>query len=245
MQTLHGRMNNLIGFPVAVEVDGGLSINGNIVGVYGDYVAAQKGDLTYFIQMKFIKEITKNAKYTFKNIHSEEELNLSEQNDSFNGQLNLFIDKWIGITRSGLDELYGVLSSVSDDYAVFIVKDNIKFVPTSQIISFFEPTLNSESENEDDQDDEKSTSDKNEAAKDEGDTELAIQEKAVESDKNKKKNDDKKNEAKTEKSNRGKKHKHRGSKSHSSGQKTNRSINLFVTQSVSRAHQTSLFNNAD
>jgi hypothetical protein len=144
MQTLHDQLNQLTGLPVNVLVDGGLSIKGMITGVFEDYVAVQKNSLTYFIQVKNIKEITKSVKYQLRlNLDGSEPLLIDQQR--FSTHLKNFEQQWIAVTRSGLEEFQGFLSLVNEDYAVFITKENIKFVPVNQIISFYVPDTQSDS----------------------------------------------------------------------------------------------------
>lgn len=152
MQTLNERMNRLMGFPVEVEVDGPLKLMGRITGVYSDYVIVEMQDTAHYVQFKSIKEITKSSKSILPMAVGESENQTEECLPTFHSQINAFSNQWLCVTRTGLDELQGILDVVNSDYAVIITKDKVKFIPIAQIICFHHPITESatqESGNED------------------------------------------------------------------------------------------------
>ncbi|RDW15510.1 DUF6897 domain-containing protein [Oceanobacillus chungangensis] len=131
MSEHYSLLNQLIGFDIKVIYPGPHNLKGLLVEVKEDYLVLKDDkDVIQYVKLDKIKELTKNTK-NIKAKDTTEIESLSQLN--FLELLKVFENEWLMVSRDGANVIEGFLSNVSNNYITFVVKDEISFIPISQI----------------------------------------------------------------------------------------------------------------
>ncbi|WP_404451128.1 hypothetical protein LG329_12345 [Virgibacillus necropolis] len=131
MNEHHNLLSNLIGHEIKVVYPGPHTIKGLLVDIKEDYlILKNEKDLTHYIKLDNIKELTKNT----KNLKVRDLSDIKFVNKpNFVELLKAFENEWLTVSRDGTEAIEGFLSNVHNVYITFIVNDEISFIPISQI----------------------------------------------------------------------------------------------------------------
>ncbi|RDW16492.1 hypothetical protein CWR48_16555 [Oceanobacillus arenosus] len=124
-------LNHLIGFNIKVVYPGPHTLKGLLAGIKEDYLILKDDkDVIQYVKLDKMKELTKNTKDIKP--RSIEDIPVSNHRN-FLELLKEFENEWLMVSRDGAEEIQGFLSNVSNSYITFVVKDEITFIPISQI----------------------------------------------------------------------------------------------------------------
>lgn len=123
-------LRDLIGHEIKVVYPGPHTIQGLLVDIKDDFlVLKNETDLTHYINLAKIKELTKNTK---TELHDLKDIEFVDK-PNFHELLKSFENEWLIVSRDGTEAIQGFLSNVHHVYITFIVNDEISFIPISQI----------------------------------------------------------------------------------------------------------------